>query len=329
MAFSVRRRREPAGVYEKTGSEECKEGGERMFTRIQEKDLQGKGVVGQPSVPGLSVLEMQQSVEQIVREVAIPGMNRLAEELEEEGASQSLGARLPGQEVAGTVQQALDGLAASGRAHEERADNPHRVTAAQTGAYSRAETDAAIAQRVTEIGAGDMARAVYDPDGDGSVASADRFRQARKIGNAEFDGSRDVTLREIGALPADAYAAQEQETGQTWTDGRAVYRRVFRFNPNGQSGYNFDTGIPKNSVDTVWFGAESIACKRATAEQPDNAMYALNTIYSTVNSGDPSDDIITFLGRHVGENLAICVRGGNNTLQYDYTVVLYYTKSGE
>ncbi|MBQ6895843.1 MAG: hypothetical protein IJN69_01375 [Oscillospiraceae bacterium] len=35
--------------------------------------------------------------------------------------------------------------------------------------YSKAETDAAISQRVVEIGGGDMAKAVYDKDNDGFV----------------------------------------------------------------------------------------------------------------------------------------------------------------
>ena len=54
------------------------------FTRITAADMEGKGVLGQPAVPGLSVTEMQESVEQIVREVAIPAINRLAEELDDQ-----------------------------------------------------------------------------------------------------------------------------------------------------------------------------------------------------------------------------------------------------
>ena len=49
------------------------------LNKIEEKDLVGKGVLGQPEVPGLSAEEMQKAVEQIVREIAIPKINEIIE----------------------------------------------------------------------------------------------------------------------------------------------------------------------------------------------------------------------------------------------------------
>ena len=46
---------------------------------IKETDLEGKGVFGQPDVPGLSTKDMQKAVEQIVREIAIPKINEVIE----------------------------------------------------------------------------------------------------------------------------------------------------------------------------------------------------------------------------------------------------------
>lgn len=45
---------------------------------ITENDLAGKGVLGQPDVPGLSARDMQYAVEQITREVVIPKFNENA-----------------------------------------------------------------------------------------------------------------------------------------------------------------------------------------------------------------------------------------------------------
>lgn len=42
---------------------------------ITETDLAGKGVAGQPDVPGLTAAQMQAKVEQVVREVVIPAFN--------------------------------------------------------------------------------------------------------------------------------------------------------------------------------------------------------------------------------------------------------------
>ena len=49
--------------------------------------------------------------------------------------------------------------------HKNSKENPHTVTAAQTGAYTKEETNEAINQKIVEIGGGDMQQAVYDPTG--------------------------------------------------------------------------------------------------------------------------------------------------------------------
>lgn len=193
----------------------------RLFTKISDAEMAGKGVIGQATVPGLSTLAMQQSVEQIVREVAIPGVNRLVAELGDAAAAQSIGAQMPeGMGEGQTVQQALDGLAGQTVRHTADTDNPHRVTAAQTGAYTKSETDDVIDRKMIEIGTGDMAKATYDPERKekpyipaeealsredyggsetGVVREADRLHTPRGLGNAQFDGGSDITLKEMGA----------------------------------------------------------------------------------------------------------------------------------
>ena len=68
---------------------------------------------------------------------------------------------------------------------------------AKSETYTKAETDEAIAQRVTDIGAGDMAKAVYDTNGDGVVDDAEK----------------------LNGQPASYYATKtEVETAQTTAD---------------------------------------------------------------------------------------------------------------
>ena len=147
------------------------------FDRITDGDLLGKGNIGRPDTPGVDTSEMQRILDELPREVIVPAFNRLTGQLEDPGAAASLGAAPPAglpEGTPATVQGALEALNARAEegftgagsalaAHTGRTDNPHAVTAAQTGAYTRAETDAAIGQRVVEIGAGDMAKSVYDP----------------------------------------------------------------------------------------------------------------------------------------------------------------------
>ena len=142
--------------------------------------------------------------------------NGLIDALEDTAAAASLGAAEG--EAATTVQAALD----------------DRYRKGET--YSRAEADAAIDAKVVAIGTGDMAMAVYDPMGkrlpylpaaegldrasyggsaDGVVAAADTAAQADRlaapvrIGEADFDGSADLTLAEIGAATAAQGALAE------------------------------------------------------------------------------------------------------------------------
>lgn len=71
-------------------------------------------------------------------------------------------------------------------------------------------------------GAGDMLKAVYDLDDDGVVDSAEKLATARKIGSADFDGTGDISLSDMGAQPAlptngnEGQFLQKTATGVEW-----------------------------------------------------------------------------------------------------------------
>ena len=120
------------------------------FTKITDGDLQNKGVIGLPDTPGLSTSEMQAKFEQTAREVIVPKFNQLVDDLSNPSASSQIGANGKNR----TVQGHIDNL-----------ENPHNVTAAQVGAYTESQTDAAISERISQIGSADMTQAMYDPTG--------------------------------------------------------------------------------------------------------------------------------------------------------------------
>ena len=187
------------------------------FSKITDADTTGKGNLGRPDTPGVTAAEMQRILDELPREVIIPKFNTLIDALEDTAAAAQIGAAEG--EAATTVQAALD----------------DRYRKGET--YSRAEADAAIDAKVVAIGTGDMAMAVYDPMGkrlpylpaaegldrasyggsaDGVVAAADTAAQADRlaapvrIGEADFDGSADLTLAEIGAATAAQGALAER-----------------------------------------------------------------------------------------------------------------------
>ena len=120
------------------------------FTKITDEDLLNKGVIGLPDTPGLSTSEMQAKFEQTAREVIIPKFNQLVDDLSNPSAASQIGANGKNR----TVQGHIDNL-----------ENPHNVTAAQVGAYTKSPTDAAISERISQIGSADMTQAMYDPTG--------------------------------------------------------------------------------------------------------------------------------------------------------------------
>lgn len=68
-------------------------------------------------------------------------------------------------------------------------------------------------------GAGDMLKAVYDTDDDGVVDAAKRLADKRKIGAANFDGTADITLSDMGAQPALPTAGTEGQFLQKTANG--------------------------------------------------------------------------------------------------------------
>lgn len=84
--------------------------------------------------------------------------------------------------------------------------------------WTKEEVAQEIGQKVVEIGSGDMAKAVYDTDGDGIVDKAAKLAQKIKVGNAYFDGSSDITLGEIGAATTEQGVAVDRLT----TDIKAI-----------------------------------------------------------------------------------------------------------
>lgn len=64
--------------------------------------------------------------------------------------------------------------------------------------YDKNEVNAAIDAKMQAIGAGDMAKSVYGGSVDGVVKASDKLATPRKIGNADFDGTKNITLAQMG-----------------------------------------------------------------------------------------------------------------------------------
>lgn len=172
------------------------------FKQVTEQDLKGKGVIGQPAVPGLSVTEMQKSVEQVVREAAIPAHNQLCEQLEAEAAAADIGAAVPGQgdippETPKKLQSVLEAMLAW-------AKEKLGLKADKASTYTKQQVDEAINEKVVAIGAGDMTMAVYDPE-----SKKKPYMPAEEaMAKAVYDPQGEGVVAQAAQAQSAAYAAQ-------------------------------------------------------------------------------------------------------------------------
>ena len=188
--------------------------------------MQGKGVQGQPDVPGLSAAEMQRKVEEIVRDVTNAAFNRLVDELMADTAAENIGAKLDGLSSGRTLQAVLVELNNRQNTHAQKKDNPHAVTAAQVGAYTKQETDKAIDQKVQVIGAGDMTKAEYGGSASGVVAQADKAKEATIAQNSKLLSSHTPEWFAPPGMIAP-YAGTSLPNGWLWCGGNLVPRTQY------------------------------------------------------------------------------------------------------
>lgn len=192
------------------------------FKQVTEQDLKGKGVIGQPAVPGLSVTEMQKSVEQVVREAAIPAHNQLCEQLEAEAAAADIGAAVPGQgdmppETPKKLQSVLEAMLAW-------AKEKLGLKADKASTYTKQQVDEAINEKVAAIGAGDMTMAVYDPESKKKPYMPAEEAMAKAVYDPQGEGVvAQAAQAQSAACAAQAAAVQAyvppQETPQPSGEG--------------------------------------------------------------------------------------------------------------
>lgn len=146
--------------------------------------------------------------------------NGLVDALKAPEAAGELGVSVEGL-AADTVEEAIKEVLDKAARHQADRENPHGITAGQTGAYTKAETERRIDAKVVEIGGGDMAKAIYDPDGDGKIADDTKL---------PLSGG---TL--LGAISAPDYKLSRAEGGYHLDAGAAEDGRKidYRLHANG------------------------------------------------------------------------------------------------
>ena len=187
-----------------------------------------------PDTPGLTSQEMQEKFDEPAKKLLAPKFNALVDALQAVAAAASLGAAAPDGLDGSTVQDLLNALKKFADAHLADESNPHNVKAAQTGAYTREETDQAINNKVVAIGSGDMAQAVYDPGHLGVDACVQKYTHTKSGSVHNFAGSGVNGIAKITAafnsgdtvqlngVPVTATCGADPVDGDTIVNGKWV-----------------------------------------------------------------------------------------------------------
>lgn len=260
------------------------------FKEILPQDLVGKGNIGKPDTPGVSTAEMQRILDEIPREVIIPAFNELVKKLNGTSAAGSIGATIPGDLPISTpknVQAVMAALLQYIKAHEQKTDNPHDVSASQVGAYTKEETEQAISDRVNQIGSADMNKSEYGGSGPGIVRQADNATSAE---NAE----------KLGGYTPSHYAI---------SDNVKIYTATFRMNSWTNSGGTWTQTAACTGMRSIYSTSPPWVNKtgyQSTDESLQDALNQLNDgllesmngyIKATLYAPPPSNDVQIYMRR--------------------------------
>ena len=172
------------------------------FEKITDTSLANKGVTGLPDVPGLTTAEMQAKFDELSRDVIIPKLNEIVDGLNGDEVGLSSKIENPEtkekdviQNVVNAIYQIVKENSDKRHGHENK-ETLDKVTAELydsinalvsmfngisavdknvTADDTKIPTSGAIVNYVTELGAGDMQKAIYDKNNTGIVDDAEKL----------------------------------------------------------------------------------------------------------------------------------------------------------
>ena len=218
------------------------------FEKITENSLVNKGVTGLPDVPGLTTTEMQTKFDELSRDVIIPKLNEIVDGLNGDEVGLSSQIENPETKEKDVIQNVVNAIYQvvkenSDKRHDhENKETLDKVTSelyesitelvsmfngisavdkTVTADDSKIPTSGAIVNYVTELGAGDMQKAVYDKDNTGIVDDA------KKLG-----GVAPEEYLQKASLPDATVAFEVAETRSNISTGEkvsAVFGKIKKF----------------------------------------------------------------------------------------------------
>lgn len=211
---------------------------------ISAAELLNKGVSGLPDTPLLTCAQMQAKFDELSVDILAPKHNDLVDALLDVTAAASLGA------TGGTVQSVLDLKAASA----DVLTKTNTVSFTPTASYHPA-TKKYVDDTVVSIGAGDMAKAVYDTDNSGVVDDAQKLG-----GNLPSYYEPAITCLPV-SKGGTGFITLEQDRIIYPSDSSTLAQLAFpaaeSFLTQGAAGAPYWTCVPSARATLLWSGSWS------------------------------------------------------------------------
>lgn len=170
------------------------------------------------------------------------------------GASGDLQVSVDGVQWQNVADKALEGKADKSNSYtkdqlytKEETDTKLDKKAEADNVYTKTETDAAIARTVTEIGAGDMQKAVYDTDGDGVVDNAAKLA-GKTPGQLTFGADQIITDEATDKRLTETLEEKMDKTGGKFTGD------IYRQGAAGAKGLIIGTAEKPENVSIISVG---------------------------------------------------------------------------
>lgn len=265
------------------------------FTKIGTSDLSGKGVIGLPDTPQLTTEEMQQKFDELALSVLVPAFNRLVDELGAHDAASNIGISLPegialDSNVAAVINWMLSDISESDQlrhSHANKAvldlislavkseydrlvtllDGIYEISATVKNSADSIPTGKAISEYISELGGGDMLKAVYDTDNSGVVDNSEKLGgQLPSFYQKATDGTlqtEDKTIpgainevREMAENGGKNLIGDEFSSTKSYSVGDYAIKDniLYRFTEDKEAGEWDETKVESTTVDNELSG---------------------------------------------------------------------------
>lgn len=284
------------------------------FEKITDTSLANKGVTGLPDVPGLTTAEMQAKFDELSRDVIIPKLNEIVDGLNGDEVGLSSKIENPEtkekdviQNVVNAIYQIVKENSDKRHGHENK-ETLDKVTAelydsintlvsmfngisavdkTVTADDTKIPTSGAIVNYVTELGAGDMQKAIYDKNNTGIVDDAE------KLG-----GVAPEEYLQKASLPDTTVAFEVAETRSNISTGEKVSTVFGKIK-------KFFADLTAPAFAQMITTKEDLLATKVTGYVPDAK--AVADTYTELNGklGDKTLGVITDISSFIGSNYII------------------------